>query len=102
MEEQNQVVTAIEKLLDKAIQKLDEKFETRFETLEKRFEEFHRSQIKLEGLRSDFQFFAEDLKYVKGRIEAWDAGDENESSIPARVSALEIRVTRLEKKKGRG
>jgi predicted nucleic acid-binding Zn-ribbon protein len=84
MEEQNSII--------EAIRKLDEKFE-------RRFDELHQSQIRLEGLRSDFQFFAEDLQYVKTRIDAWGLGDDDAPSLPTRVSALEMRVTRLEKKR---
>jgi hypothetical protein len=103
MEEQNEILAAIEKL--------DQKFEARFDQVDARFAQFaafrkdfdkmHGAVIGLEGLRSDVRFIAEDVADLKKRFAAWEEGEDEQPSIPARVSALEVRVTRLEKKKGR-
>ena len=92
-EQQNEILAAI--------QQLDGKFETRFKKLEEDFDNLHQSQIKLEGMRGDMQFIGENVASLVKRFNAWEHGDDDEPSIPARVSALEIRVTRLEKKKSR-
>ncbi|HYC93171.1 MAG TPA: hypothetical protein VEO54_28460 [Thermoanaerobaculia bacterium] len=88
-----------------AISSLDQKFDERFTNLEQRFtslaqnvDKLHQSQIKLEGMRSDFQVVAETVTQLSNRFAAWEGG-EDEESIPVRVSRLEMRVTRLEKKK---
>ena len=113
-EEKNEILAAI--------RQLDVKFEKRFDEVDKRFDEvdkrfdeadqrfkklagevdsLHQSQIKLEGMRGDMQFIGENVASLVKRFNAWEHGDDDEPSIPARVSALEIRVTRLEKKKSR-
>lgn len=78
-----------------------------FKKLDQKFDKLHQSQIKLEGMRSDFKLVAEtvtqlstDVSYLKNRFATWDEGEgTNETSLPVRVSHLEMRVTHLEKKK---
>lgn len=70
----------------------------RFTKLEQDFDKLHQSQIKLEGMRSQLDLVSENVAHLKNRFGAWDGGEEEES-IPVRVSRLEMRVTRLEKKK---
>jgi hypothetical protein len=84
-----------------AVQRLDRKFDDRFKNLEQKFDQLHQSQIKLEGMRSEIQFVSENVAHLKKRFAAWDEGEDDQPSIPVRVSALEVRVSRLEKKKGR-
>lgn len=105
MEEQNPILTAIQQLEQKFDRRFDEvdrrfdKVDKRFEKLEEDVDKLHQSQIKLEGMESDIKLIAEDLTHLKNRFAAWDQGEEAEESIPVRVSRLEMRVTRLEKKK---
>jgi ABC-type phosphate transport system auxiliary subunit len=101
MEEKNEILAAISELdrkFDQRFQALDRKFDERFQTLEADFDKLHQSQIKLEGMRSDFNAIAEAVTQLSDRVAAWDGADDEES-IPVRVSRLEVRVTRLEKKK---
>ncbi len=124
MEEQNEILAAIRKLeqrfdgvdgrfdgIDKRFDGIDKRFDgidQRFDGIDKRFDKLegevdrlHQSQIKLEDMRGDVDFISENVADLVKRFAIWEKGDEHEPSIPTRVSALELRVTRLETKKGR-
>ena len=107
MEEKQEILAAITTLgqrftqLDQRFTGLDQKFDQQFKELKDEFDKLHQSQIKLEGMRGDFNVVAENVTQLSKRFAAWDGGEEDNESIPVRVSRLEMRVTRLEKKKGR-
>ena len=92
MEEKEEILKAV----DDAFKKLDQKFDQRFTKLEKDFDKLHQSQIKLEGLRGDFNLVAEnvahlsaDVSHLKNRFAAWDQGEgTDEHPLPVRVSRL--------------
>lgn len=103
MEEKQEILAAIKESFTQLDQKMTDGFtrvDQRFTKLEKQFDELHQSQIKLEGMRGDFNLLAENVTALANRFAKWD-GEGEEETIPVRVSRLEMRVTRLEKKKGR-
>jgi hypothetical protein len=98
MEEKEEILAAIS-AIDQRFTQLDRKFDQRFTKLEQDFDKLHQSQIKLEGMRGDLNLVAENVTQLSKRFAAWDEGEEDNESIPMRVSRLEMRVIRLEKKK---
>jgi archaellum component FlaC len=105
MDENNEVLVAVRevvKKVDDGFARVDQRFarvDQQFEELRKEFhdeldEKIRETHVLIEGLRSDMAAIGEGVSNANEKLDAPQG-----LPVEVRVSALEVRVTRLEKKR---